>query len=767
MNAVSVQNVSFSYPNALNAAVDDASFNLEENSYTVLAGINGSGKSTLSRIIAGLLEADKGSVSIKESLKPGIVFQSPKDQIICGTVGRDTSFGPKNQGLSDSETELLAIENLTAVGMLDHAPRKSMSLSLGQTQKVALAGILAMNPDILILDESVAMLDSVSREDIFNFLDILHEKGKTILHVTHDKDALMRAENVVLMEKGKVLWQGSRTDFLSGSGQKFYKNIFGIPLNEIFENGDKTQCTGQNHGQKSQENTPEKTSRNALQKTSQDEPEISLAVENLSFSYSYNSEKKVSHKPNGKTNPILDDVSFFLKKGSLTSITGASGSGKSTLLEILSGLLQFENGNQISKIYAESRPVLAQQNSDAALFETFASDDVAFGAINRGKKGKELLETVKSSMEKVGLPFETFASRQTNALSGGEKRRLALAGIIALGSEIILFDEPTAGLDGISRTKTLKMMKNLSLEGKTVLFSTHHSDEADFADEHLHLENGKLIGTCTENPEIIEEKLENQKTRLSEQNPMEGASLLKGLQAFSNSSSLQDRNLFSGRKQSVTEKLPAVLKYILFLGMFVSSMVFRPLWLCGIFVAASFAYALLSFCPLKRLLSAMIKIIPLLLFFCIIEIVFVPVSEGERIFVDYSFFSISLEKIFLCLRVLFHTESALCCIFAFVSSTDENDIIDGFEKLLFPLKIIRVPTKYLVLLMEIIFRFIPLLVEEAICIMKTQLVRGGLGKAKGIFGKIKAVVPLVVPLVIQTIKRAEILADALTARGFK
>lgn len=763
MNAVSVQNVSFSYPNALNAAVDDASFSLEENSYTVLAGINGSGKSTLSRIIAGLLEADKGSVSIKESLKTGIVFQSPKDQIICGTVGRDTSFGPKNQGFSDSETELLAIENLTAVGMLDHAPRKSMSLSLGQTQKVALAGILAMNPDILILDESVAMLDSFSREDIFNFLDILHEKGKTILHVTHDKDALMRAENVVLMEKGKVLWQGSRTDFLSGSGQKFYKNIFGVPLNEIFENGSKNQCSGQNSGQK----TPEKTSRNALQKTSQDEPEISLAVENLSFSYSYNPEKAGSHKPNDKINPILDDVSFFLKKGSLTSITGASGSGKSTLLEILSGLLQFENGNQISKIYAESRPVLAQQNSDAALFETFASDDVAFGAINRGKKGKELLETVKSSMEKVGLPFETFASRQTNALSGGEKRRLALAGIIALGSEIILFDEPTAGLDGISRTKTLKMMKNLSLEGKTVLFSTHHSDEADFADEHLHLENGKLVGTCAEKPETIEEKLKNQKTRLSAQNSMEGASLLKGLQAFSNSSSLQDRNLFSGRKQSVTEKLPAVLKYILFLGMFVSSMVFRPLWLCGIFVAASFAYALLSFCPLKRLLSAMIKIIPLLLFFCIIEIVFVPVSEGERIFVDYRFFSISLEKIFLCLRVLFHTESALCCIFAFVSSTDENDIIDGFEKLLFPLKIIRVPTKYLVLLMEIIFRFIPLLVEEAICIMKTQLVRGGLGKAKGVFGKIKAAVPLVVPLVIQTIKRAEILADALTARGFK
>ena len=163
----------------------------------------------------------------------------------------------------------------------------------------------------------------------------------------------------------------------------------------------------------------------------------------------------------------------------------------------------------------------------------------------------------------------------------------------------------------------------------------------------------------------------------------------------------------------------------------------------------------------------MVKVVPLLLFFFLVEFMFAPVPAGETPFVDYAFFSVSMGKIFSCIKTLLHTEAALCSIMAFVASADENDIIDGLESLLFSLKVIGVPVRYPVILMEIIFRFVPLLLEEAICIIKTQLVRGAFGKAKGFVKKIRAVVPLFVPLVIRTIKRAEILADALTARGFK
>ena len=183
MNVIEVRNVFFKYQNASNPAVNNVSFDVKEGSYSVLAGLNGSGKSTLSKIIAGLIKQEKGEINFPSNSKIGIIFQSPKDQIICGTVSRDTAFGPQNLGLSSAEIEMRTIESLNSTSMLSFAQHPSMSLSLGQTQKVAFSGIIALHPDILILDESVSMLDPVSREEVFAFLDQWHEKGKTILGI--------------------------------------------------------------------------------------------------------------------------------------------------------------------------------------------------------------------------------------------------------------------------------------------------------------------------------------------------------------------------------------------------------------------------------------------------------------------------------------------------------------------------------------------------------------------------------------------------------
>ena len=788
MNAVSVKNVSFSYENAKKPAVDNLSFDLEEKSYTVLAGVNGSGKSTVSRIIAGLLEPASGSVSVRDGFRVGIVFQSPKDQIICSVVERDTAFGPKNQGLSKTEVESVSRASLSAVGLLSYVSRRSMSLSLGQTQKLALAGIIGMNPDVLILDETLSMLDPFSRREIFDFLDDFHKKGKTILHVSHESEAVFRAEKIIMMEKGRLLWHGSRNDFLKGDGFLHYRKVFALDFEINKFRVEKIAENGENIG---------RFIRN--EKKLPSAKEISLTAENIVFSYT------------DSDSPVLDGISFSLKKGTLISLTGASGSGKTTLLEILSGLRSCTS--ESSAIYALGRPALAQQNSDAALFETFAVDDVAFGPANRGKKGKLLVSAVKSAMEKVSLPFDDFASRQTFTLSGGEKRRLSLAGIIAMDADVFLFDEPTAGLDGEARSKILLLMRNLCDEGKTVLFSTHHADEADFADEHFHLEGGKIVeilenfsgeknhaelnandfpvgaedssynGTekkhseneksgvqktsSVDSAENVRKKRESQNLLLERQFPLEGVKILKNLQDFSEIGLSGSSSLASAKKIAPLKKIPPAAKYLLFIGIFVSALVVKPLWLCGLFAFLSFVYALFSGCLLRRLFSAMVKVVPLLLFFFLVEFMFAPVPAGETPFVDYAFFSVSMGKIFFCIKTLLHTEAALCSIMAFVASADENDIIDGLESLLFPLKVIGVPVRYPVILMEIIFRFVPLLLEEAICIIKTQLVRGAFGKAKGFVKKIRAVVPLFVPLVIRTIKRAEILADALTARGFK
>ena len=713
--AVSVKHLCFSYENAPEPAVQDVSFELASGSYTVIAGVNGSGKSTTARIIAGLLQPSAGTVEIADGLRTGFVFQSPKDQLICGVIARDTAFGPQCQSLPASEIELRTIESLKSTGMLDYAMHKSMFLSLGQTQKAALSGILAINPDILILDESVSMLDPKSREEIFTFLDMLHKKKRTILHITHDSDAISRAKDIIVMNGGKIIWKGTTGSFFADKTGSVYRSVFGTPL----EN------------------------RSCFQNKTQNRPaqEILLKAENISFSYG--------------THKILKNVSFSLKRGTLTALTGASGSGKTTLLEILAGLKKQDSGT----VRSADKPLLCQQNSDAALFEVFAADDVAFGPRNSGIKGKELLECVKTAMNRVNLPFEEFASKQTNCLSGGQKRRLSVAGIIAMKGDILLFDEPSAGLDGAAKYTVMHLLRSLAESGKTVLFTTHHYDEAQFADTSITLEKASLIAPDFSPEE--ENKADGQKTVLTEQKPSAG---IFSPEYFSR---LLDSLSENQAEQKRLQKLPAVIKYILFIALFAVSVAVQPVSLCAALLPVTILYALCSCCPAKKLFRSLIKILPFLLFFCILQMIFAPASADDTVFLPYKYFFVTAGKLWQCLKIILHTECALCCICAFSSSATENDILKGFSDLLAPLRLLKIPVKYPVILMEIIFRFIPLLLDEAISIIKIQLVRGGLKDEKGFFGKIRAIIPLIVPLIIQTVRRAEILADAMTVRGFK
>ena len=402
---------------------------------------------------------------------------------------------------------------------------------------------------------------------------------------------------------------------------------------------------------------------------------------------------------------------------------------------------------------------MCQQNSDAALFEVFAADDVAFGPRNSGIKGKELLECVKTAMNRVNLPFEEFASKQTNCLSGGQKRRLSVAGIIAMKGDILLFDEPSAGLDGAAKYTVMHLLRSLAESGKTVLFTTHHYDEAQFADTSITLEKAGLIAPDFSPEE--ENKADGQKTVLTEQKPSAG---IFSPEYFSK---MLDSLSENQAEQKRLQKLPAVIKYILFIALFAVSVAVQPVSLCAALLPVTILYALCSCCPAKKLFRSLIKILPFLLFFCILQMIFAPASANDTVFLPYKYFFVTAGKLWQCLKIILHTECALCCICAFSSSATENDILKGFSDLLAPLRLLKIPVKYPVILMEIIFRFIPLLLDEAISIIKIQLVRGGLKDEKGFFGKIRAIIPLIVPLIIQTVRRAEILADAMTVRGFK
>ena len=715
---LTVKNLSYSY--ASKKALDNISFSLEPSSYTAIVGSNGSGKSTLCRLICGLIEKQEGEITVAEDKRLGLVFQSPKDQIVSSKVYRDTSFGPQNLKLSSDEVELRAIESLSVVDLLDKAEAPSNFLSLGQTQKLAFAGILAVTPDILILDEATAMLDPVSREHIYEILRNLNQRGNTIIHITHDLDAVNEAKSVIGLEEGRIFYNGSSAEFLKTP--KLVQKILGDTLTKA--------------------NRSDFSSR-----------EKTLSFEKLNFSY----ESKSKQQPTEEC--FIKDVSFSLYKGTLTALTGPSGAGKSTLLELGAGLLEPVSGH----VLCNEKPALAQQNCSAALFEAFAADDVAFGPRNLGVKGRELVELVKNSMDNAGLPYVQYGERQSAGLSGGEQRRLAIAGILAMNRNVVFFDEPTAGLDGISRTRVMKMLRSLANEGKTVLFTTHHKDEANFADREIKIENGTVVSDSAvsavpeknfavpENESAVPEVLEG--PHLNPLPVYQSASLLKGLKSFSTGIS------GSGWKtKSRLEKLPPFLRIILFLVLFVLSLVFQTTIPCACMVAVSVLYCIFANFSFKKILKSVIKLLPFLCFFAIFQIVFRPALADEVHYTTWRFFTISPSKLWFCLNSILRTYASLLCVCAFFVSTPEYDLIDGLKKLL--------PFKSLILILELIFRFIPLLIDEAADIIKTQIIRGGLGKVKGKLARIKAVVPLIVPLVIRTVKRSEVLADAIVMRCF-
>ena len=714
MSLINVTDLKYIYPGTEQPAVNGVSFEIEEGDYCAIVGANGSGKSTIARLIAGLFSPSSGSINFSQKISVGMVFQSPKDQIISGIVSRDTAFGPQNLKLPKSEIELRTIECLNIVDLLQKASSSSYSLSLGQTQKLAVSGILAIWPKMMILDESVAMLDPASRKSIFEFLRYWNRHGNTVLHITHDLDAIKESKRVIALDKGSLVFDGKTSDFLKN--EKYVLNVTGQKLLEV----DK-----------------KKAAEKIIKK------ETVFGFNNVFFCYENDDKSSVKN------------INFKLKKGTLTALTGPSGAGKSTILELAAGLLKPDGG----EITGRDFPSLALQNSSDAVFETFAADDVAFGLINKGIKGDELKLRVKIAMDSVNLPFDEYKDKPVSRMSGGELRRLALAGIIVLDKDVMLFDEPTAGLDGKSKYEVMKLLRKLADSGKTVLYSTHNHSEAGFADREITVKDGVIIkDTLYEYDIDVKEKtlpldiLKNSSV----------IDMLKKIRTSTVNLSGVKRN-----KKYPLEYLHPSLRFIVFMAIFVCVLAFKDFASIGIMLGVSFFYSILCGFSLKKYLTNCIKVLPYLLIISVFQLIFHPSVPGEVHYVDLSWLVISPSKLWFCLATLLRTWSALGCISAFFVSTPEYDFIEGIRVLLKPLEFIKVPVRYLIVILEIIFRFIPLLVDEAGAIVKTQIIRGAMGKTKGKLSRIKAFMPLIVPLVIQTIKKAEALSDAIIIRCFR
>lgn len=745
MSIIEIRDLTFSYPERNLEAVKQVSFSVDKGEYIAILGANGSGKSTLARLICGYLEPSSGSIIRAQNMRMGLVFQSPGDQIVASVVETDTAFGPRNLRCCEEEVMHRTVESLDSVGLLERLLDRTRDLSQGQKQKLGVAGIAALHPAVFVLDESTSMIDPESRCHLLDLMDEWHHQGQTILHITHSLEEAHRAGRVIAMNEGQVIFDGSQQQFMAYTDME--KQLFGEPL--PFNNF--VSC-------------PSAQWQPSLENPSDEMPQgfqndAALIFRNMTFAYGQD-EFTQEHQGEGK--PLFENFSLAVEAGRLTALMGPSGCGKSTLMEIAAGLLSAPVG----EVYSNSRPLLALQDSDHGLFEEFAADDVAFGPRNQGIAGKELVQKVQFAMGQVGLPYEKFAERQTMTLSGGEKRKVSLAGIIAMDGQVLLFDEPTAGLDAKSRRKVMEMLLALVKAGKTVLFTTHREDEALVAHRVV-----KLAATTPVSIKdvLVEESLLQEAASeqtfeeigmLHQQQPLGGVGLLQFLSSFG-------RSFSSGsNKPSVIQGLPALAKYLLFFALFIFSFVTKHVVTAGIGVGAVILYGALARYPLKSGFLSILKLIPWLLFFFLIQIFFLPVYDTDKILWEAGFLVITDTKVLSGVLLLLHLTAAFISLSVFVFSISEQEILDGLESLLYPLGKCGLPVRHVTLVAGIVFRFVPLLAQEAALIVKIQLIRGGLGDATGFFAKIRILLPLLIPLTIRTLNQASVLADALTSRYY-
>ncbi len=471
---IEFRNVSYLKNN--NMILENISFSLKKNKYNVIIGKNGSGKSTILKLIVGLEKISGGKIFIdneelvykrdelyKIRKKTGIVFQESNEHIIGETVAESLIFGMENNRIPLEKMK----ENMTKYVKLfqleNIIDKKTVNLSGGEKQKVALAGAVITEPEIILLDEVTEMWDKATKDKMNGIIEEFLKDGKTVVSVTHNPEEIKRSDNIVFItEEGKIV---------TGKSEE---------VNKIIEEKENTEI---NHEVISEYSAD-------LTKISLKEEEIKVKIKNIS--YYYEKERK-----------IIDSFSVNIPKDSITAITGKSGTGKTTLIEIISGLaflgenfsgeieynfrnenkekedeklLLYKNISERELYEIRKRIGIVFQNTGEQFFSATVLEELEYNIMKRYKiknrKSKELSDRINEIAEIFGYD-EKFLMKSPFVLSGGEKKMLGLALAVCLEPEILVLDEPTGALDYNMTVKFMKIVEKMKKNGTTVILVTH------------------------------------------------------------------------------------------------------------------------------------------------------------------------------------------------------------------------------------------------------------------------------------------------------
>ena len=561
---IDLSDVRFSYDGKA-PALAGVSAHVNAGEFVCILGGNGSGKSTLAKHTNALLLPDQGTVTVDGMSTAdaectylirqtaGMVFQNPDDQLVSTLVEDDVAFGPENLGIQLPELRERVTRALADVGLAGFERKETHALSGGQKQRVAIAGVLAMNPRILILDEASAMLDPRGRAGLMRVCRELHERGFTIVMITHFMEEAAQADRVIVLESGKVVCDGSPAQVLLQEDLLRRLNLdvpFATHLSHALRNagvavaptvdddalaaeilslakdslfagaasaagrGVPANAGDAVDGAQTNDVAGDDAAGETTDDTAVDCDDAVIRFEDVSFTYDPSEAKRkrkrtpAQRQADWGNSPdsiwALSDVSFAVKSGEFLGIAGHTGSGKSTLVQHMNGILKPTHGRVMvrgldmadKRSEAELRGTVGVvfQYPEHQLFAETVYKDVAFGPRNLGLSDDEVDERIHRALERVGLDFDAVSQKSPFELSGGQQRRVAFAGILAMEPSVLVLDEPAAGLDPAGRRSFLQLIARLhKQEGLTVVMVSHNMDDlAAMCDRVLVMNEGCL-----------------------------------------------------------------------------------------------------------------------------------------------------------------------------------------------------------------------------------------------------------------------------------
>jgi energy-coupling factor transport system ATP-binding protein len=522
---IDIQNISYTYPGSASPVLNDVTLSFLPGEFVALMGANGSGKSTLLRCLNGLLLPTSGRVTVdgrspanSEDIpgirrEVGLVFQNPDDQIIASSVAREIAFGLENLGIAREEMHTRVDQMLVRFALSDYRSQDPNRLSGGERQRLALASIVVMSPKYLLLDEPTSLLDPGARREMLAYLHALHERGETTpILVTQIPFEAVGADRLVILDQGRVVLDGTPADIFAqidtlqslGLDAPLPARIahrVGLPRPyPLTVEALADRLAGRGEASAPHPAKGEAPAQMAFEPTPSGSPLI--AARGLCHIY----DRKLPNETRA-----LSDLTLDIYPGEIAVLVGPSGSGKSTFVHHLNGLLTPSAGAlTVCGLHADRRKERRQlrgrvglifQFPEDQLFAETVFDDVAYGPRNLNLG--DLAQRVQEALTAVGLNPEAFISRDPLRLSGGEKRRVAIAGVLAMGPDVLVLDEPTAGLDPSGARRIEDLLLAQKKQGRTVVMITHDLDLAARLADRVYLFHHGRVNTSGQPFEIL------------------------------------------------------------------------------------------------------------------------------------------------------------------------------------------------------------------------------------------------------------------------